>query len=62
MHFGNISAALYNTHRKEGSKHITWRDIYPETAPKDKTPQTMNDMQEVAKSITRALGGSINGT
>ncbi len=61
MYFGNITAMIYNANKPKEKKSITWRDIYPETAPKEKTPQTMTDMQEVAKSITRALGGSING-
>lgn len=58
MYFGNITAAIYNTHRAKGKDPITWKDVYPDEITV-KREQSVNEMQEIAKSITRAFGGTI---
>ena len=58
MYFGNITAAIYNTHRAKDKDPITWKDVYPDETKFNKI-QTVNEMQDIAKAITKALGGTI---
>jgi hypothetical protein len=58
MYNGNIIAMLYNINRGKDVESITWKDVYPDKV-KVKTEQSVTEMQEIAKSITKALGGVI---
>lgn len=58
MYNGNIIAMLYNINRGKDAESITWKDVYPDEV-KVKTEQSVTEMQEIAKSITKALGGVI---
>lgn len=58
MYNGNIIAMLYNINRGKDAESITWKDVYPDEVDV-KTEQSVTEMQEIAKSITKALGGVI---
>ena len=58
MYNGNIVAMLYNINRKKDTEPITWKDVYPD-AVKVRKEQTVSEMQDIAKAITKALGGTI---
>lgn len=58
MYNGNIVAMLYNINRAKGKDPITWKDVYPEEVQEIRE-QSVNEMQEIAKAITKALGGTI---
>ena len=58
MYNGNIIAMLYNINRGKGVDPITWKDVYPDEIVEIRE-QSVNEMQEIAKAITKALGGKI---
>ena len=58
MYNGNIIAMLYNINRGKGVDPITWKDVYPDEIVEIRE-QSVNEMQEIAKAITKALGGTI---
>ena len=49
---------LYNVNRGKGKDSITWKDVYPDEIMEIRE-QSVNEMQEIAKAITKALGGKI---
>lgn len=59
MYNGNIVAMLYNVNRGKGVDPITWKDVYPDEIVEIRE-QSVNEMQEIAKAITKALGGTIS--
>ncbi len=59
MYNGNIVAMLYNINRGKDVKAISWKDVYPDEI-RVKHEQTVDEMQEIAKAITKALGGTIS--
>jgi hypothetical protein len=58
MYNGNIIAMLYNINRGKGVDPITWKDVYPDEIVEIRE-QSVDEMQEIAKAITKALGGKI---
>ena len=58
MYNGNIVAMLYNINRGKGVDPITWKDVYPDEIVEIRE-QSVDEMQEIAKAITKALGGKI---
>ena len=58
MYNGNIVAMLYNINRGKGKDPITWKDVYPDEIVEIRE-QSVDEMQEIAKAITKALGGKI---
>lgn len=58
MYNGNIVAMLYNINRGKGKDPIMWKDVYPDEIMEIRE-QSVNEMQEIAKAITKALGGKI---
>ena len=59
MYNGNIIAMLYNINRGKGVDPITWKDVYPDEIVEIRE-QSVDEMQEIAKAITKALGGKIS--
>ena len=59
MYNGNIVAMLYNINRGKGVDPITWKDVYPDEIVEIRE-QSVDEMQEIAKAITKALGGTIS--
>jgi len=59
MYNGNIVAMLYNVNRGKDMEAISWKDVYPDEI-RVKHEQTVDEMQEIAKAITKALGGTIS--
>ena len=59
MYNGNIIAMLYNINRGKGVDPITWKDVYPDEIVEIRE-QSVDEMQEIAKAITKALGGTIS--
>ena len=50
---------LYNVNRGKGKDSITWKDVYPDEIVEIRE-QSVDEMQEIAKAITKALGGTIS--
>lgn len=58
MYYGNIVAMLYNVNRGKDVESISWKDVYPDEI-RVKREQTVDEMKDIAKAITKALGGTI---
>ena len=58
MYYGNIVAMLYNVNRGKDVESISWKAVYPDEI-RVKREQTVDEMKDIAKAITKALGGTI---
>jgi uncharacterized phage-associated protein len=55
---GLVTAAIYNTHRKKGTKALTANDFVPKRRKK-KTAQSAERMAAILKAATLRMGGEV---